>query len=289
MKCTRIVNGLIGVALAAILAGTSSCGRQSSTSQKPPALTVDTNTSFKYERWVEAISRVPVEPNKWHIESKITVSGTGWVDVLPMYLYGEADPSSSNKWENAGIICPKIFVHSFRKSEQDTLAIARNGLKRCGPIDPRTSNGSIERTAKSEPGESLPAMISIGTLAATLIVDGKPARWEKFRIEPHATIDTIWEFGSIWAAPEKIRTDKAFQVVHLGPIIRWASATPGDAYLVVAKLNSVPNANGEKSAQSSVQLINISPSLPQELVNAFPAFPSVKEYAEAATRLAHEP
>ena len=255
---------------------------------KPPAVTVVVEVSFQYERFMQMISRVPTAPNSWHMESKIASNDLRQIEVLPIYLYSEVQPSKTNASENSGTICPKSFSHAFSAAAQDGLTIAPTDLS--GKIE---TTVALPADQMDEPpdlsrGSSIAAMIGERTFAAALTVDAKPVGWGKLIVSPHSTINATWEFGSIWAAPEKVRTDESFQIVHLGPVIRSVSAAPGEEYLVVVRLNYVPKENGGNMKQSSVQFLKVTPSLPKDFAKTFPDFPSVEEFGNATTRLVTE-
>jgi len=250
-----------------------------------PALTVVVEGSFQYEQFMQMVSRVPTAPNSWHIESKITSNDHSQIEVLPIYLYSEIQPGKTNAFENSSTICPKSFSHAFTAAAQHGLTIAPTDLS--GTI--QTTVGLPMRQMDEPPdlsrGNSIAAMVGSHTFAAALTVDAKPVGWGKLSISPHSTINAIWEFGSIWAAPEKVRPDESFQIVQLGPVIRSVSAAPRREYLVVVRLNYVPTGNGGNMKQSSVQFIKVTPSLPKDIAKAFPGFPSVEEFGNATTRL----
>jgi len=254
-----------------------------------PVLTVETEISFQYEYFVSGpFSTMPTDPNSWHIESKITCKTSGQIEALPIYLYSEVQPGHSVILENSSTICPKSYAHAFSSEVQDGLTIAPEDLSGKIYTNVALPLHQLDEMPGLSNGGSLPAMVGSHTYTASLTVDKNPIEWGKFSIGPEATVNTSWEFGSIWAVPEKVRSDTMFEMIHLGPVIRSTSAARGDSYLVGVKLRYIPKPSGGNMEQSSVKFIKITPDLSENLSKAFPNCPSVKEFGNAIVKLTVE-
>lgn len=255
-----------------------------------PILNVETHASFQYEQWMEMINRVPTAPNTWHVESKITNNGSSPIEVFPMYLYSEAYPSKPEAWENSSTICPKSYSHAFSAAAQDGLTIAPEDLSGKVQQEVFLPMDQLSQPPDLSHGGTFAGMTTDRTFTAALSVDAKAVSWGKSRLDRSSTVDATWEFQSIWAARREIRSGPGFYAVQLGPVIRSASATRGTTYLVVVRFEYDPNENGTAMKQSSVQLQEITPALPQDLSKAFPNNrPSVEEFGNAALKIGTEP
>jgi hypothetical protein len=253
----------------------------------PPQLTVETNGSFEYEQWVQMMYRAPTSPNTWHLASTITNTGSNAVEVVPVYLYSEVSPSDAAVYENSATISPKSYVQDFSSEAQKGITTAPEDLT--GKIEMGVALPMDQLDHFPDSPGSLAAMVGSRTFDAAIAVDAKPAAWGKLKVGPHSTISATWEFPSIWAAPRKLRFDKAFEVIHLGPVVRSLAAPHPPAYLVAVHLNYEP---GEAITlkQASFQLIKVTPNLPQELLKTFPNNRvSVTEFGNAVTKIAAEP
>jgi len=240
------------------------------TTRRTPELAVTTEGSFAYEGFAQMFSgTMPVSPNTWHLVSTITNNGSSAVEIVPIYLYSEASPSGTDAFLNASTICPKSYVQDFSPNAQNGLTIAPEDLS--GSLETGVALPMEQLDMFPDSPGSLAAMVGSRSFDAAITVDKTPAGWARAKIGPHSVIGTTWEFASVWASPMKVRTNPAFEIVFVGPIVRPADGTHGKSYLVVAKLSAVDEAGKNTIKQASFQLMAITPTLSQDLAKAFPA------------------
>jgi hypothetical protein len=256
----------------------------------PPSVKVETSASFEYEQWTQMLSLVPTSPNTWYIESKITNDSASAIEVLPLYLYSEAFPNKTVTWTNTSSICPKAYKHAYSEKQQELLTFAPEDLS--GKIHSTIflPIEQLDQPPDLSHGITFGGMISTRDYPVALNVDGKPALWAKLKLEPHSAAEAVWQFESIWAPPQKTRSDPAFEIVQLGPIIRAGAGAQAKAYVVVVRHTDASSAKGIKTEQASWHLQAVAPTLAQELSKAFPNNNSpVENYGNAALKLAAEP
>jgi hypothetical protein len=259
---------------------------------KTPILSVDTNVSIQYEQFNGAIYGFPSAPNIWHIASRITNNGSTPIEIQPIYLYSEARQSHSGTVENSNTICPRSYAHEFDPAKEGLpygLTIAPNDLS--GEVQKEVPLPMHQLDAPQSAGDMVRSsgviVGAVHTYAAELTLDDKPVGWEKIKLSPHSTFNAAWAFPSSWAAPDGVRSDPAFEMMHLGPIIRISASDPTETYLVVTRLNYVV---GGWMKQSSFQVVKITPTLPGDLANPFlDNHSSVEKFASAVLRIASEP
>ncbi|MGC1617695.1 MAG: hypothetical protein WA765_04335 [Candidatus Acidiferrum sp.] len=277
-----------------------------------PLLSVETEVSLQYEQFKGPIYGMPSAPNIWRIQAKIVNGDARPMEVLPVYMYTEAQMDKSEPVANFKAICPSSYVTDFSKTLQDQLITAPDGLGSevlfSGPLPDHQLNEPHQNMFD----DGIGVLIGVrGPLPAMLSADSHSVTWRKLTVAPRSTFNVSWASYSYWAAPDKVRIeskskqqlstlpsgltlspqikpalDSAFEIVHLGPVARPVSSSDTETYLVVAKLNYTPTNKGGRMDQSSFQLIKITPTLSHELASSFPLnHSSMQEFGDAVLKM----
>ena len=259
------------------------------TTRRTPELAVTTEGSFAYEGFAQMFSgTMPVSPNTWHLVSTITNNGSSAVEIVPIYLYSEASPSGTDAFLNRIDHLPEILRAGFFPEcakGPDHRAGRSFGESGDGGSASHGAVGYVSRFSWFACRHGWLTVLRCGDHR-----DKTPAGWARAKIGPHSVIGTTWEFASVWASPMKVRTNPAFEIVYVGPIVRPADGTHGKSYLVVAKLSAVDEAGKNTIKQASFQLMAITPTLSQDLAKAFPAnHGAFIDFGDAAVKIAAGP
>jgi hypothetical protein len=118
----------------------------------------------------------------------------------------------------------------------------------------------------------------------SIAVDDKPVHWETTTLASKSSLDCTWDFWSVWAAPETIRTGKGFRVIHMGPVISCKTSTGSRAYVATAALQAEEGSGGRTWRQTSLRWEELTPSLSEGLLRATPECPSLSLFAKTVVK-----
>ena len=248
-----------------------------------PKVSVSTEVAFTFQEMVPLLrgnGMIPTRPNRWLITARLVNEGTDSVEVLPVYLFCEGRRVESRVLENARMICPESYRKAIDPNSSLAMTVAPSDATQMVVETIALPLSQLDEPLAGQMG----AYISQQTFQASIAVDEKPARWEKVSLAPKSRLGCIWEFWSHWAAPEKVRTGKAFRVIHVGPLISCKTQMGSKAYLAIATLEPVGESGGKTWKQVSFQLKELTPSLSGELLSATPECPSVEVFVKGVVK-----